>query len=63
MQKFINSVMAMNPVEYNLKQVDIEPVGDTASVPQKLYDLSITEGKDDRFGRVMTGKSFNEDAT
>ena len=55
--------MAMNPVEYNLKQVDIEPVGDTASVPQKLYGLSITERKDDRFGRVMTGKSFNEDAT
>lgn len=27
----------------------------------ELHDLLITERKDDRFGRVVTGKSFNED--
>ena len=27
----------------------------------ELYDLSITERKDDRFGRVVTIKSMNED--
>ena len=27
----------------------------------ELYDLSITERKDDRYGRVVTGKSLNED--
>jgi hypothetical protein len=27
----------------------------------ELYDLSITERKDDRFGRVVTSKSLNED--
>ncbi|MEA4982914.1 MAG: DNA-binding domain-containing protein, partial [Paludibacter sp.] len=27
----------------------------------ELYDLSITERKDDRFGRVVTIKSLNED--
>ena len=27
----------------------------------ELYDLAITERKDDRFGRVVTHKSLNED--
>lgn len=27
----------------------------------ELYDLSITERKDDRFGRVATNKSMDED--
>jgi hypothetical protein len=27
----------------------------------ELYDLTITERKDDRFGRVVTAKSLNED--
>jgi hypothetical protein len=27
----------------------------------ELYDLSITERKDDRFGRVVTNRSLNED--
>lgn len=31
------------------------------SVIVELYDLSITERKDDRFGRVVTTKSLNED--
>ncbi len=31
------------------------------NVMVELYDLSITERKDDRFGRVVTTKSLNED--
>jgi hypothetical protein len=31
------------------------------SVIVELYDLTITERKDDRFGRVVTSKSLNED--
>lgn len=31
-----------------------------SSVTVELYDLSITERKDDRFGRVVTSKSLNE---
>lgn len=31
------------------------------SVTVELYDLSITERKDDRFGRVVTSKSLDED--
>ncbi len=31
------------------------------SVIVELYDLTITERKDDRFGRVVTRKSLNED--
>lgn len=27
----------------------------------ELYDLSLTERKDDRFGRVVTSKSLNQD--
>ena len=32
-----------------------------SSVMVELYDLSLTERKDDRFGRVVTNKSLNED--
>ncbi|MDP4271782.1 MAG: hypothetical protein Q8909_16925 [Bacteroidota bacterium] len=34
---------------------------DNNSVIVELYDLSITERKDDRFGRVVTTKSLTED--
>ena len=34
---------------------------DKNSVIVELYDLPITERKDDRFGRVVTAKSLNED--
>jgi hypothetical protein len=34
---------------------------DKNSVIVELYDLTITERKDDRFGRVVTTKSLNED--
>lgn len=30
-------------------------------VAVELYDLSISAHKEDRFGRVVTGKSLNED--
>jgi len=32
-----------------------------SSVAVELYDLALTERKDDRFGRVVTRKSLNED--
>jgi hypothetical protein len=31
-----------------------------SKVMVELYDLTITERKDDRFGRVVTSKSLNE---
>ena len=31
------------------------------SVVVELYDLTLTERKDDRFGRVVTSKSLSED--
>ena len=34
---------------------------DKSSVIVELYDLALTERKDDRFGRVVTTKSLNED--
>jgi len=34
---------------------------DTNSVIVELYDLPLTKRKDDRFGRVVTSKSLNED--
>lgn len=34
---------------------------DSNSVIVELYDLTLTERKDDRFGRVVTTKSLNED--
>ena len=34
---------------------------DNNSVIVDLYDFSITERKDDRFGRVVTTKSLTED--
>ena len=32
-----------------------------SSVIVELYDLALTERKDDRFGRVVTAKSLSED--
>lgn len=37
------------------------PTTQKNKVMVELYDLSITERKDDRFGRVVTTKSLNED--
>lgn len=37
------------------------PTTEKNQVMVELYDLSITERKDDRFGRVVTSKSLNED--
>lgn len=37
------------------------PTTDKNKVMVELYDLSLTEKKDDRFGRVVTSKTLNED--
>jgi|AGTN01.1.fsa_nt_gi hypothetical protein len=50
--KFINSVMSLNPVEYNLKQVYVESAGDTARVQKKLYDEKSQQFQKKHFGLI-----------
>lgn len=50
--KSLNTVLSMNPVEYNMKQVYIEMAGDTATVPQKLYDEKSQQFQKKHFGLV-----------
>jgi hypothetical protein len=50
--KSLNTVLSMNPVEYNLKQVYIEMAGDTATVPQKLYDEKSQQFQKKHYGLI-----------
>lgn len=50
--KFLHSVLSMNPVEYNLKQVYVESVGDTAKVQTKLYDEKSQQFQKKHFGLI-----------
>ncbi len=50
--KFLNSVLSMNPVEYNLKQVYHKDVGDTATVQTKLYDEKSQQFQKKHFGLI-----------
>lgn len=50
--KFINSIMSMNPVEYNMKQVYVESVGDTVQVQTKLYDEKSQQFQKKHYGLI-----------
>ncbi len=51
-EKFLNSILSMNPVEYNLKQIYMESVGDTARVQTKLYDEKSQQFQKKHFGLI-----------
>lgn len=50
--KSLNTVLSMNPVEYNLKQVYVESAGDTATVQKKLYDEKSQQFQKKHFGLI-----------
>lgn len=50
--KSLNTILSMNPVEYNMKQVYVESVGDTVQVQTKLYDEKSQQFRKKHYGLI-----------